>query len=70
MSENEAGKEMSIMRSLCNYCGACAGMCPTDAFSMEEASVTIWEEKCIKCGFCIVGCPIGAVTSEWFHEEL
>jgi len=68
--ELKVNSEMDVDRSLCNYCGACVGMCPTDAILMDETIIDINEEKCIKCGFCVVGCPTAAISAEWFHAKL
>lgn len=70
MSEAKVIREMDVERNLCNYCGACVGMCPTDAVSMDDNLVIIHEEKCIKCAFCVVGCPTAAITAGWFNAEL
>ncbi|CAC11657.1 ferredoxin 2[4Fe-4S] related protin [Thermoplasma acidophilum] len=70
MVELKVKTEMDVDRNLCNYCGACVGMCPTDAIWLDETVIKIHEEKCIECGFCIVGCPTGAITAEWFHGNL
>ncbi|MEM0140234.1 MAG: 4Fe-4S binding protein [Ferroplasma sp.] len=62
--------QMDVDRSLCDYCGACVGMCPTDAIKLDETVIAINEDKCIKCEFCVIGCPTGAISAEWFHAKL
>lgn len=47
---------------LCNTCGACSSVCPTDAVSYRESVggyLFPWvdEYKCKKCGFCLKVCP-------------
>lgn len=52
---------------LCNGCGTCYSICPTNAISIEENkkcgifSAKI-NEKCIKCGKCIKVCPSIEIT--------
>jgi ferredoxin len=70
MVELKVKTEMDVDRGLCNYCGACVGMCPTDAIFMDDTVIEIHEDKCIKCGFCVIGCPTAAITAEWFHAKL
>lgn len=41
---------------LCNKCGACANLCPTQAINSDDPRKTD-KEKCISCGRCIAICP-------------
>lgn len=61
----------------CTLCGACAGVCPTAAISVDEA-VNTEVEKCIRCCACIKSCPEGARVmpegmwkdiANWLHEN-
>ncbi len=46
----------------CCYCGACVGVCPQNAITLEEPpKIVIDKEKCIKCGACVKICPAGAL---------
>lgn len=47
----------------CVNCGACTGLCPTDALSMKrpEMTVSFDVEKCVACGMCGLVCPFGAM---------
>lgn len=45
----------------CLYCGACVGMCPQDALSLEEVVIRVDENKCIECLSCVKFCPVGAI---------
>ncbi len=54
-------------RDLCLHCGACVGLCPTNALYLDDTYVTVDEEKCIGCGMCRLGCPMGAIR--WKGEE-
>jgi ferredoxin len=48
---------------LCVHCGACTGLCPTEALSVSEPDkkVTFKVEKCVACGMCGLVCPFGAM---------
>ena len=44
----------------CNHCvhPKCAGICPTNAYTVREDGIVILEEeKCMGCGYCAWGCP-------------
>ncbi len=57
---------LDIDRSLCNYCGACVGMCPTDAIWMDDTIIEVNDSRCIRCSFCVRGCPTGgAIAGRW-----
>ncbi len=46
----------------CVDCGACAGICPTLAITMQDETMELDKEKCIRCGECILVCPTRALT--------
>ena len=48
---------------LCVHCGACTGLCPTNALSTTPVSmeVTFDVRKCVACGMCGLACPFGAM---------
>ncbi len=52
-------------RDRCVHCGACAGICPSGAFSLDGGSFDVSFElaKCIACGLCAQACYYGAVQS-------
>jgi len=43
----------------CTHCGACITMCPTRAFSLDEATrrVLFDNSRCIVCELCVRACP-------------
>ena len=50
--------------SKCLYCGACVGVCPTQAIVLKDTRIFIDDKKCINCGACVTICPVGAMISE------
>jgi ferredoxin len=48
---------------LCVHCGACTGLCPTNALSLVAPTmeVTFDVQKCVACGMCGLACPFGAM---------
>ncbi|MGQ9478697.1 MAG: 4Fe-4S binding protein [Thermoproteota archaeon] len=58
----EIPRYVEINRDECIDCGACIGVCPTDALTLgEDMRIVVYEEKCILCGNCLKACPHGAV---------
>ena len=47
----------------CFQCGACTGICPTEALSLKrpEMAVLFDPEKCTGCGLCVTVCPVRAM---------
>jgi ferredoxin len=48
----------------CIHCGACTGVCRTDALMIERPSMIVRfdPEKCIACGLCKLACPTKAMS--------
>jgi L-aspartate semialdehyde sulfurtransferase ferredoxin len=48
---------------LCVHCGACTGLCPTSALSVQRPEMkTVFDvQKCVACGMCGLACPFGAM---------
>lgn len=48
---------------LCVHCGACTGLCPTEALIVNklDQKVIFDVEKCVACGMCGLVCPFGAM---------
>lgn len=55
---------MIINRNLCDICGSCVAVCPVDAISISEFSVTIHQDQCIQCGNCVQVCPAKAISED------
>ena len=52
---------MIINRELCDICGTCVAVCPSDAIIVSEFFVTINNDKCAECLKCLKVCPIKAI---------
>ena len=52
-----------VKEATCEACGACIGVCPTDAISMGASYVVIDHAACIDCGACVRVCPVAALES-------
>lgn len=48
---------------LCVHCGACAGVCPPEAFTLNRESYRVEFDlsRCILCQLCVQACCYGAV---------
>jgi L-aspartate semialdehyde sulfurtransferase ferredoxin len=48
---------------LCVHCGACTGLCPTEALHVvrPEMKVVFDVDKCVACGVCGLACSFGAM---------
>lgn len=55
--------------SLCNECGTCVVLCPTEAIT-KNAPTMADSQKCIKCCACVKGCPSNARTLTTPFAEL
>jgi len=52
---------LKIDSNKCTGCGACAGVCPHGAISIENSIAMIDQKLCTQCGDCAVTCPADAV---------
>lgn len=53
---------------VCDQCGECADVCPTEAIHENGQGIFIVdEESCTLCGVCIEACPQG-VMMQWQDE--
>ena len=48
---------------LCVHCGACTGLCPTNALYLTPGTMEVAFDvrKCVACGMCGLACPFGAM---------
>ena len=49
---------------LCYGCGACIGLCPTNALSMKGLLAIVEQSQCTYCELCIPSCPVDALLIE------
>jgi ferredoxin len=55
----------------CFQCGACTGICPVGALSLDRPSMAVVfdPEKCTGCSLCVTACPVRAMTVS-FEESV
>ncbi len=49
--------------TLCRLCGECGKICPAEAITSDEQSLTFDYDRCIRCYCCIEICPFGALRT-------
>jgi nitroreductase/NAD-dependent dihydropyrimidine dehydrogenase PreA subunit len=59
-----------IEESLCNGCGACVEVCPSDTLAMVEGKARVVGETSLQCGHCAAVCPTGAVTVDGMDPKM
>ena len=61
----------SIIRdeNQCIHCGACTGVCPTQALYMDTDTwlLEFDPDKCIVCEQCVTACPVSAIDVSIFE---
>ncbi len=58
-------KKLKVEKSKCAGCGACIGICPSGAISIDkDGKAIIDEKKCNKCGKCQEICPFDIIIEE------
>ncbi len=56
-----------IDKDKCIGCGACVGICPVSAISMDDQGKSqIDPAVCIKCGACEATCPVEAIKINYW----
>ena len=54
---------VTVDRDMCIGCGACTGVCPNEALTLDEEGKSVCDsDKCVECGACVATCPVGAIT--------
>ena len=57
---------MRISEDLCNGCGQCVVICPTNAIKLIEKKAVINRDLCVECSVCYTNahCPVKAIKPE------
>jgi len=56
---------VEVNKDICIGCGACVGVCPVGALSLdEEGKAGSDPEICIDCGACLATCPMEAISQK------
>ena len=54
---------VTVDKDVCIGCGACTGVCPVSALSLDDNGKSQCDESvCIDCGTCADACPMGAIS--------
>ena len=54
---------VKVDKDVCIGCGACTGVCPTGAITLEaDGKAGCAEDTCIDCLACEGTCPVGAMS--------
>jgi NAD-dependent dihydropyrimidine dehydrogenase PreA subunit len=54
---------VNVNKDTCIGCGACVGVCPVGALSMDSDGKSQCDEgTCIDCGACVSSCPVEAIS--------
>jgi nitroreductase/NAD-dependent dihydropyrimidine dehydrogenase PreA subunit len=51
----------TIDEELCNGCGLCVTVCPSDTITMKGKKAAVTGNESLNCGHCMAVCPTGAV---------
>ena len=54
-------RKVEVDYNLCDLCGACVKVCPTEAFKIEKQFLYS-KERCFGCGICPSVCHVDALT--------
>jgi len=55
----------NVDQSKCLGCGACTGVCPVAAISIDASGkATVDQTKCVGCGACAGVCPAQAIENK------
>jgi ferredoxin len=57
-------RRITLDTKSCDSCGACIPSCPTQAFSIKDATLSYAKERCYGCGACVPTCHVDALIPE------
>jgi Fe-S-cluster-containing hydrogenase component 2 len=64
-AEEEHIMPVKVNKDDCIGCGACVGVCPVTALSLDDDGKSQCnEEICISCLTCVGTCPVGAIKEK------
>ena len=65
-------QEISRNEELCIQCGACTGICPTNALRIDTATMEVVFEpqKCHGCELCVAVCPVKAMGIKFSKDKI
>ena len=56
---------VTVDQDTCIGCGACTGVCPVSALSLnDEGKSQCNEDVCIDCGTCMGTCPVQCISQK------
>lgn len=56
---------VKVEKDLCIGCGACTGVCPVNALTLDdEGKSECNADLCIDCHACVGTCPVEAIEAE------
>ncbi len=65
LQEDNQNMPVTVDKDVCIGCGACVGVCPVTALSLDENGKSQCDEAtCIDCHTCIGTCPVGAISEK------
>ncbi len=64
-------QEIRRNEEVCIHCGACTGICPTNALILDPdtCEVVFEPKKCKGCELCVVVCPVRAMEIRFAKEK-
>ena len=64
-SRRKLNMPVTVDKDVCIGCGACVGVCPVTALSLDgEGKSQCDEATCIDCHSCIGTCPVSAISEK------